>query len=35
VVADIGHLPGRAETWKAGPAKAPAADEDPTVRSHR
>jgi hypothetical protein len=35
VVAVIGHLPGRAETWEAGPAKAPAADEDPTVRPHR
>jgi len=24
VVVVIGHLPGRAETWEAGPAEAPA-----------
>jgi hypothetical protein len=35
VVVVIGHLPGLAETRKAGPAKAPAVDEDPTLSRQR
>ena len=32
VMVAMGHLPGCAETRKAGPAKAPAANEDTTIR---